>query len=503
MKTIKSNIAKAFLGLAVVASPAFFSSCNDMLDLAPQGTFTDAQLDSTSIEGLLTSAYAGLECHFFGNNESFQGPITNWIFDVRSDDAYKGGQSLSMESNIHDLEVSNLRSDNVCVRDKWRNNFYAIDRVHKAMRAIKDADVEGKESMLAELKTLRAYFYFDLIRVFAMPYSYDNGQSLGVPIVTTATGPDSKPERNTVAECYDQIIADLTNSLAGLSKEKKDGCLNYWAVQGILSRVYLNKLDYPNAYKAATDVIENSKSLYQLYTLDEYPTVWGKEYTSESLFEFYFSLTEPSGGSGGEGAPMVYANEEKVDWNNLILSEDYLNLLDEDPQDVRHSVMQVSAIANNTDLPEAARNRTVYLAKFPGKTGDPRDNNLCIVRLSEIYLNAAEAGLKIGGEQATKGMEYLNDVITNRTTNTAMKVNAAADFTLERILKERRKELVGEGLAVYDYTRNKLPVERKGSWHLTSLETSNAYTIQPNDSRLAIPIPQTEIDANPNLVQNP
>ena len=101
-------------------------------------------------------------------------------------------------------------------------------------------------------------------------------------------------------------------------------------MQGILSRVYLNKLDYPNAYKAATDVIENSKNLYQLYTLDEYPTVWGKEYTSESLFEFYFSLTEPSGGSGGEGAPMVYANEEKVDWNNLILSEDYLNLLNED-----------------------------------------------------------------------------------------------------------------------------------------------------------------------------
>ena len=63
--------------------------------------------------------------------------------------------------------------------------------------------------------------------------------------------------------------------------------------------------------------------------------------------------------------------------------------------------------------------------------------------------------------------------------------------------------LVGEGLAVYDYTRNKLPVERKGSWHLTSLDTSGAYTIQPNDSRLAIPIPQTEIDANPNLVQNP
>ena len=121
MKLIKSNIVKAVLGVAVVASPVFLSSCNDMLDPEPQGTFTDSQLDSTSIDGLITSAYAGLECHFFGNNESFQGPITNWIFDVRSDDAYKGGGALSMESNIHDLEVSNLRSDNVCVRDKLRN----------------------------------------------------------------------------------------------------------------------------------------------------------------------------------------------------------------------------------------------------------------------------------------------------------------------------------------------------------------------------------------------
>ena len=94
-----------------------------------------------------------------------------------------------------------------------------------------------------------------------------------------------------------------------------------------------------------------------MYTRDEYPTVWGKEYTSESLFEFYFSLTEPSGGSGGEGAPMVYANEEKVDWNNLILSEDYLNLLNEDPQDVRHCVTEVSAIANNEGLPEGAVTR--------------------------------------------------------------------------------------------------------------------------------------------------
>ncbi|MBQ6227650.1 MAG: RagB/SusD family nutrient uptake outer membrane protein, partial [Prevotella sp.] len=65
------------------------TACSDMLDTVPQGQFTAEQLDENSVEGLLASAYAGLEAHFYGNNEAFAGPSTNWIFDVRSDDAYK------------------------------------------------------------------------------------------------------------------------------------------------------------------------------------------------------------------------------------------------------------------------------------------------------------------------------------------------------------------------------------------------------------------------------
>ena len=297
------------------------------------------------------------------------------------------------------------------------------------------------------------------------------------------------------------MIEDLSNSLSGLSTEKADGFLNYWAVQGLLSRVYLNKGDNESAYTAATDVIENSKQLYQLYSYEEYPNVWGKDFQSESLFEFYFSLTEPSGGSGGEGAPMVYANEAKVDWNNLILTKAYLDLLNEDPNDIRHCLTQASVISNNEGLPEAARSEKVYLTKYPGKSGDPRDNNLCIVRLSEIYLNAAEAGFKLGGDKSSKGREYLNEIVSRRT-NPAKTVEAA-EFTLERILKERRKELVGEGLALYDYTRNKLTIKREGGWHLNTIKDAQANSIAPNDLRLALPIPQTEIDANPNMQQNP
>ena len=300
-------------------------------------------------------------------------------------------------------------------------------------------------------------------------------------------------------------MSDLTDALDGLSRERRDGYINYWAAKALLSRVYLNMGDYRDAYDAAVDVIKNNGNLYSLYTQSEYPNVWGQDFQSESLFELYISISEPSewgGGTGGEGAPMVYANEAKTDWNNLILTEDFLNLLDEDAQDVRHCVAQPSVIENNGGLPEAARNRNVFLGKFPGKNGDPHDNNICIIRLSEVYLNAAEAGLKLGGAEQTEGMNYLNELIANRTPNAAMRVNSAADFTIERIMKERRKELVGEGLIFYDYLRNRIPIVRSGGWHLSTLKTSNSETIQYNDLRIALPIPQSEMDANPNMVQN-
>ena len=103
-----------------------FSSCADFLDEKPYGQFTSDQIDDTSIEGLMAAAYAGLEAHFFGNNESFTAPVSNWVFDVRSDDAYKGGGGVSMEASIHQLEISNLTSDNPTGVNKWKNNYYYV-----------------------------------------------------------------------------------------------------------------------------------------------------------------------------------------------------------------------------------------------------------------------------------------------------------------------------------------------------------------------------------------
>ena len=93
------------------------------------------------------------------------------------------------------------------------------------------------------------------------------------------------------------------------------------------------------------------------------------------------------------------------------------------------------------------------------------------------------------------------DEMTNLSKDLREKL--AQEFTIERVLKECRKELVGEGQIFFDYLRNKQSIVRKGGWHLSTLNTLNAETIQPNDPRIALPIPQSEIDANPNIVQNP
>ena len=347
---------------------------------------------------------------------------------------------------------------------------------------------------------LRGLALFDLTRLFAMPYTLNNGASLGVPIETETTLPTHQPSRNTVAECYRQVIDDMTGALdlSALSTGKKDGYLNVWSVKALLSRVYLYMNNNEKALELAKEVMNNG-GLYNLFTHDEYPTVWGKDFNSESLFEFYYTLSEPDGGTGGEGAPMVYADNVK-DWNNLVLTKAFLDLLGEDPDDVRHALNCLPQKPDEDILPEGSTGYPKYLNKYPGKTGDnPQDNDICIIRLSEVYLNAAEAAFKLGGAENLKfSLDCLNAIVSRANPVKSVK---ESELSLERILKERRKELVGEGHAFFDAMRNGLSVNRTGGWHLASV--ADAAVITPSDPRVALPIPQTEIDANPNMEQNP
>ena len=129
--------------------------------------------------------------------------------------------------------------------------------------------------------------------------------------------------------------------------------------------------------------------------------------------------------------------------------------------------------------------------------------NVPMLRLSEVYLSAAEAAFQTGDKAAAA--QLLNKLITNRTTD-ATKVVTAQDITLDRIYMERRKELVGEGQRYFDVIRRGETVVRytdsnNRGWHDVLTEEARTFN---RDSKKALPlIPVAEINANPNILQNP
>lgn len=251
---MNSIISKILSSASVACLAMAMTSCNDMLDLKPQGQITSEQIDTTAVTALMASAYAGLECHFFGNNESFAGPITNWVMDVRSDDAYKGGGGVSMEANIHQLEINNINADNATCLFKWQNNYYAISRVHKAMNAIESSSLTNKEQLLGELKTLRAWFYFDLNRVFKSIAYFDENED-----------PNGKSTSEfTKEQIYDKIKQDLKEAYDVLPESQSQvGRFNKYVAAAILAKVCAQTSDWAGVLTYSDAVIGSGK--YALY----------------------------------------------------------------------------------------------------------------------------------------------------------------------------------------------------------------------------------------------
>lgn len=147
----------------------------------------------------------------------------------------------------------------------------------------------------------------------------------------------------------------------------------------------------------------------------------------------------------------------------------------------------------------------VFINKMPqpDEATSAAYSNVPLLRLSEVYLSAAEAAFQTG--DLSRAAELLNSIITNRTTD-ASKTVTAADITLDRIYEERRKELVGEGQRYFDVLRRGETVTRytdvnDRGWHDALSEEARTFN---RDSEKALPlIPQSELDVNPDMQQNP
>lgn len=373
----------------------------------------------------------------------------------------------------------------------WGYAYYTISAVNNVIDNLegKDGDnvtVQDLNNLKAEALFLRALSHFDLVRLYATAYAKDQNAP-GVPVIlhTDATATE-QPARNTVKEVYEQVIADLLEAEEIISDEYvREGITDPKAtvtkpvIQALLSRVYLYKEDWQNAADYATKVIKNSK--YSLWTEDEYTKVWGKEVADaggEVIFEIY-SKKANYYDAWWEG-PSHMTNP--AGYADCAANEDLTSLFD--AGDVRGEMFRTDA--------EEASGGELWTTKYIGKgDGDavatPDANNVIVLRLSEMYLNRAEALINGASVAGASALSDLNAIRVNRG---AAALTAAG---MDIVFKERRLELNFEGHLWFDYARTN-----------RSFSNSNiGDNIAANDHRFALPIPKRELDVNENLVQNP
>lgn len=496
------------MGCAILA--ASLSSCvNDWLDVAPSdGTDADAALTSSSdLAAARTGMYAALKGN--SNLVDYYGQQFFVYGDVHAGDDYQynnigGSNRASFYYDMTYQTASEFSSSTSSSNVAWKSPYIVIGRANRIIAAaeggaLSDA-AEAKATIdqyAAEAKVLRALAHFDLVRIYGKPYTEDQGASLGVPLVTGVLESNAKPARSTVAEVYTQVVKDLTEAISSnaLATETEPGYVSVWGAKAILSRVYLNMGDYANALSVAEDIIKNSGAA--LWTRDQYFKAWDASTPNESEFLFRLNVAGSTDSNDLNGIGNL---QQREGYKEMVATKKFVDMLTSDPEDVRNDMFLPATAAE--EVATYGTNK-VYLNKLRGQGGNLRNVTIVpIIRLSEVYLTAAECAFR--NNDKTKAVEYLNDLVKNRTTTVAS-LATVDNITLDRILIERRKELIGEGQRYFDALRNNETITRYTSeadkgWHETL--SKEAQSFDRDYFKAIAAIPQAEINANPNIKQN-
>lgn len=454
-----------------------FSSCEDYLEREPVlKNSEDLSLnDLNGINQAVKGAYARL---YSGN---YYGSDFYIMSDIRA-----GNAKSSPKNSGRFQEDYNWLQNASSTSNIFTSAYYIITSANKVLERIETYELQANESqealdhMRAECLFLRALAHHDLVRTYGQPYHTDP-DGLGIPIMLKSEV--AKPERNTVSEVYAQIVSDLETAIPlfmdGFGSEYRSEAVDPKAyatkpaAQGLLARVALYMRDYDKAANYAGKVIDESDA--QLYDASNYTNVWGTNGASEILLEVYGNNQQSYAPYWEEIGYMYDGNGSYAD---VCASNGLLNMFE--ASDVRQDLFYSPEGFSGYFWPD----------KYPGKGGDSRQNNIPVLRLSEMYLIRAEAVLQGASGDA---LADLNAIRTHRG------LTAVSSISMDDIFKERRLELCFEGHIFYDYKRLGRSLDRTDEDNRIVGEEdvpfpSNLWTY---------PIPQSEMDANENMVQNP
>ena len=215
---------------------ALFTSCNAFLDQdVPQAILSEEQVSNPQyVDNLVISAYA-----IFISAEDINSSFSMWNFDVRSDDAYKGGNGTSDGDVFHQLEISQgILTTNWNINDMWIRLYNCLSRVNAAINALNSMgdDYKLKEQRLAEMRFLRAYGHFLLKRLYKnIPFVIKSNMTQQEYLALSNT-------EYTNDEGWQVIADDLEYAFAVLPEMQADkGRPTKAAAAALLAKTYLYK----------------------------------------------------------------------------------------------------------------------------------------------------------------------------------------------------------------------------------------------------------------------
>lgn len=489
------------LGIAITS---LFSSCD--LDLYPYNVIETSQsfMSVNDAKNWANRLHLDLRSRVYGHYVLSS--------DIAADQLNASANYGNRFGFVH--RWTDLIADNYDIRDYYQGYYSGLNNVNVAIQGfegIVPANAE-EETQLKEYKgvahLIRAYYYFQLNARFAKAYNPTTASTdLSVALVL-APDINANPTRSTVKQVYDQILADLAiakTNLAGKAGVVNANSLNIDVATALEARVKLYMQDWNAAKLASETLISGNK--YKLYTTaDGLKKMWHNDEGNEVIFAPFVSINE---------LPNTNASYIGLITSNNTFAPDYLpskwviNTFDD--SDFRKDIYFMTS--NKVALGGGVHTATL-INKYPG---NPTLRNATaatnyahspkVFRIAEFYLIAAEAAYRIQDETAAR-----NHINTLRVARGLVALSSSVSGTnlLNEIKAERFRELAFEGFRFEDLKRWGEGFTRRepqtSPINFPLLETAADFTtksVSANDLKFTWAIPDRDIVANPNMVQNP
>jgi hypothetical protein len=498
--------------IIILALPLLITSC--LKDVTPSDSLTTGTLTNTpeGLKSALNGAYALFKDHvaFNGTTDANNMYLRQYfqMSDFASDDIVCGQTTTDPLYYSFSLNQTPTQTNS---RYFWYISYKIINDVNTVIQAAEsvsnpDAAVQ---QLIGECYFLRAFCHFNLARFYARPYAQDPAAA-GIVLRTSVSDPSTKA-RATVSEVYAAVIADAEKGAELMTASRGVQYATQEAAWALLSRVFLYKGDNDSTIYFSDKVINSGK--FSIATAATYPTMFANAATSSETI-MCVSFTEVDDyGKGGSIASMIYSDGNSG-WGEEFASKSLRDTMSEHTEDLRWSYIEPSKDADG-NVQKKNGIEMYFIKKFSGQGGSPTLSSPIMFRLSEMYLNKAEAEAKAGSTGPA-----LNDVDMIRKNRglAASLYNGtvpSGKTLLATVLKERRIELAFEGHRTFDVYRNKLAMNRTyWGYHLPGLKESDIdLSVQPgnytneiinwDNNRTIYFIPIDEVQTNKLCQQNP